>query len=73
MNVYADSLDDMSTRLLKVAAEREDQAVSSLLPLVRRRDITPAQIAEAVSPWSARLDRLRRSARLAARSAKELR
>lgn len=73
MNVYADSLDDLSTRLTKVAAEREKQAITSLLPVIRRRDLTPAQIEDALLPWSARLNRLRRSAAIAARSAKEMR
>lgn len=73
MSAYADSLDEMSIRLTALADDREDQAMASGLPLMRRRDITPDQIADALAPWSARIGLLRRSAATAARSAKELR
>lgn len=72
-NAYAGSLVELSDRLTRIADNRERQALAFGLRLCRERQLTPVQIIDAVTPYSARLDRLRRSAALAARSAKEMR
>lgn len=72
-NAYAGSLVELSDRLTRIADNRERQALAVGLRLCRQRQLTPVQIVDAMIPHAARVDRLRRSAAVAARSAREMR
>lgn len=71
-NAYAANTAALATRLERMADQREGQAVAFGARLCRDRALTPLQVADALIPHWARVQRLRRSAAIAARTAREL-
>lgn len=60
-------------RMLRIANRREDKAIELGLRMCQQRQLSPAQIVDALTPYAARVDRLRAAAASVTCSAKELR
>lgn len=71
-STYAERTEALAARLARIADDREASAVARGTRLCRDRVLSPAQIEDALTPYSARIGRLRRAAATAARSAQEM-